>query len=299
MNLDFKKTKHGKLDSDRHWKAETFEDRLRSKLGFTAKYESARLSIGRSLAEASAPDPVVRSNDEKGKVIAGEYLFGDDIDLWMSIFAIDGQLGVAAAPDDFRSLVEAHWSRGARLLQQDFEGCGEDDIRFVTRLAELLPSSVVGRKSTMARPGLTGEVKLKVWTVSRTYSSDQPIEFSINGQGAAPHIALMGKNGSGKTTTGVQIAIQDRESSKQESPSCLSTRKANSCLDLRPPGRCRTAFRISEASKSAISRSHLISCPILRSELQVSRKQRCSFATLSLCVAIIRVIFNGCDPKKG
>ncbi len=92
MNLDFK---------DQIWKggfrptleAETFEDKLRAKLGLTAKYESARLSIGRSLAEASPPEPVRPANEDRGKTIAGEYLFGDEIDLWMSIIAIDGQLG--------------------------------------------------------------------------------------------------------------------------------------------------------------------------------------------------------------
>jgi hypothetical protein len=66
MNLDFK---------DQIWKggfrptieAEAFEDKLRAKLGLTNKYDSARISIGRSLAEAKPPDPVRLPNDERGK----------------------------------------------------------------------------------------------------------------------------------------------------------------------------------------------------------------------------------------
>jgi hypothetical protein len=205
MNLDFK---------DQIWKggfrptleAETFEDKLRAKLGLTAKYESARLSIGRSLAEATPPEPVRPANDERGKTIAGEYLFGDEIDLWMSIIAIDGQLGEGATPDDFRALVEGHWTRGAKLLQAEFEDCGEDEIRFVTRLAELLPSSFGGREAGGFATGAAGEITLKVGSISQTYPGETPVTFSINGPGTAPHIALMGKNGSGKTTTGVQIA---------------------------------------------------------------------------------------------
>jgi DNA sulfur modification protein DndE len=207
MNLDFK---------DQIWKggfrptieAESFEDKLRAKLGLTAKYESARLSIGRSLAIATPPEPVRLPNDERGKVIAGEYLFGDEIDLWMSIIAIDGQLGESATPDDFRALVEGHWMRGAKLLQSDFEDCGEDEVRFIMRLAELLPSSFGGRAGGGFAPGASGEINLKVGTVSQTYPGGVPVSFSINSPGTAPHIALMGKNGSGKTTTGVQIAIE-------------------------------------------------------------------------------------------
>ncbi len=207
MNLDFK---------EQVWKAgfrptleaEAFEDRLRGKLGLTAKYESARLSLGRSLAESSLPEPVRLPNDERGKVIAGEYLFGDDIDLWMSIVATDGQLGVSATPDDFRALVESHWARGARLLQQEFEECGEDEIRFVMRLAELLPATFGSTSTAAGGSTYPGEITLQVGSISRSYPGGQPVVFSINGPGTAPHIALMGKNGSGKTTTGVQIAVQ-------------------------------------------------------------------------------------------
>jgi DNA sulfur modification protein DndE len=208
MNIDFK---------DSVWKggfrptleSEGFEDRIRGKLGLTAKYESARLCIGRSLNEPSSPDPIRLSNDERGKAIAGEYLFGDDIDLWLSVICLDGQFGVNATPDDFRTLVEAHWARGARLLQQDLEDCNDDEIRLMTRLADLLPASFGStRDGGSLQQGAKGEITLTVGTVSRTLSGDEHVAIPLNAQGAAPHIALMGRNGTGKTTTGVQIARQ-------------------------------------------------------------------------------------------
>ena len=112
--------------------------------------------------------------------------------------------------DDFRALVEAHWVRGSKLLKQELEDCGDDEIRLVTRLAELLPSTFgnTEKGSSPLAPGVSGEIKLRVGSISKTYPGDELVEFSINSPGTAPHIALMGKNGSGKTTTGVQIANQ-------------------------------------------------------------------------------------------
>jgi DNA sulfur modification protein DndE len=184
---------------------EEFEASLRAKLGLSTKYESARLSIGRSLAEPSSPSPV-SSDAEKGKAIAGEYLFGTDVDLWIATVVVDGGLGASATADDFRSLVEAHWARGGRMLQSELENAGDDETRFMARLAELIPAEESGDGALPV--GNPGEVRIPVGSVSKTHPGGEPIEISLNGLGAAPHHALMGRLGSGKTTTGVQIAAE-------------------------------------------------------------------------------------------
>ena len=188
---------------------EDFEVRLRAKLGLRSKYESARLSIGRSLAEPMRPRPV-GSNEERGKSISGELLFGNEIDLWIAAIIMDGELGAKAMLEDFRTLLEAHWARGGMLLHEELTAVNGDETRLMARLAELLPaeaqtipSSVDG--SVLGRPG---EIKLRIGSVSKTYPEGQAVWFPLNGQGTAPHIALMGKVGSGKTTTGVQIVQQ-------------------------------------------------------------------------------------------
>lgn len=188
--------------------AAEFENRLRSLLGMTNRYDAARLAIGRSLAESHNPDHI-SSDTTFGKSIAGEFLFGDDIDLWISAILIEGEFGPTASFDNFRAAVEAHWARGVDLLKSDLDQCAGDEPRFISRLAELLPAD--GSRST-AVPGtrepITGEVCLKVGAVSETYPANEYIEFQLNGQGTSPHIALMGKVGSGKTTTGIDIAGQ-------------------------------------------------------------------------------------------
>lgn len=222
MNLDFR---------DEVWKggfrptvdAEEFEHELRSKLGLGSKYESARLAIGRSLAEPSQPAPV-KDGEKRGKPIHGEHLFGAEIDLWIAAIILDGAVGPQASIDDFRSLVEAHWRRGSRMLKQELVDAQNDEARLMLRLAEYLPAEQEAAAVGVLRSGRPGEIRLALGSVSKSYPGDEPIDFVLNGPGTSPHIALMGRVGSGKTTTGVQMATQ------------IVERAAIPCLFIDPKG---------------------------------------------------------------
>ena len=207
MNLEFK---------EQVWKAQfkateesaAFEDKLRTAYGLAYRYEAARLLIGRSLSEPSRPDPLPRDTKFNSRAIAGENLFGADDDLWLSALILDGQFGPDATVDDLRALTEAHWARGYELVREELQRCGGDEIKLVQRLAEWLPETGVAIETPFAPMGKPGELRLKVGSVSRTHPGDKPVEFVLNGPGFPPHIALMGAVGKGKTTTGVQIALQ-------------------------------------------------------------------------------------------
>ena len=184
------------------------EEVLRTKFGFDSRYEAARLMLGRSLAEPSPgpPPPAADTAYAKAKLLSGELLFGDEIDLWISLFVLDGNLGIGASVADFRAGVEAHWARGAALLREDLDQCSDDPAKLALLLAGFLPDGgeVGGGK---AFTGAAGEIRLKVGSVSRTLAGDRPVDFLINGPAVSPHIALMGRSRSGKTTTGVQMAL--------------------------------------------------------------------------------------------
>jgi DNA sulfur modification protein DndE len=205
MNLQFK---------EQVWKAQfrateeshSFEEKLRTVFGLPYKYDSARLLIGVSLAEPSQPDPLP-SGTKYAKPIPGEFLFGDDDDLWLSAFILDGGFRPDSTVENLRELVEAHWARGFQLVKEELEACGGNEIKLVQRLAERLPDGPIAG-GTIAPLGKAGEIRLKVGSVSRTYPGDKPVDFVINGPGVSPHIALMGAIRSGKSRTGVQIAIQ-------------------------------------------------------------------------------------------
>lgn len=208
MNLEFKELV---------WKAQfkateesaAFEDKLRSAFGLQYRYEAARLFIGRSLAEPNPPDPLPTATKFYSKPIPGEYLFGDNLDLWLCSLVLDGKLQPTSTADDFRTLVEAHWARGFKLVRDELERCQGNEIKMVTRLAEFLPEGGAAVEVPFAPAGgATGELRLKVGSVSLTHPAGKPVDFVINGPGTPPHIALMGAVSKGKTTTGVQVTIE-------------------------------------------------------------------------------------------
>ena len=95
MNLEFKEDV---------WKAQfktteesfAFEEKLRTAYGLQNRYETARLLIGRSLAEPSQPDPLPADKKMNKRAIPGENIFGSDDDLWLSVLILDGKLGLDA-----------------------------------------------------------------------------------------------------------------------------------------------------------------------------------------------------------
>ncbi len=204
MNLSFRESV---------WKAQfkptaqaaEIEEELMRRLGLSKRYEAAQLMLGRSLVERTSPAPTA-SGAKFGKPIPGENLFGDQLDAWLAIFIIDAGLGVDATVENLRSVVEAHWERGATLLSNDWEHSNADLILFARRMAELIPARA--RFAGAASTGRPGAIELRVGSVSQTFPDEQPVSFVINGPGTSPHIALMGRSGSGKTTTGTQIAAQ-------------------------------------------------------------------------------------------
>ena len=206
MNLEFK---------EQVWKAQfqsteesaAFEGKLRTAYGLRYIYEAARLLIGRSLAEPTAPDPLP-AGTKLHKPIPGEFLFGDNDSLWLSALILDGKLGIGATVEDLRALVQAHWARGYTLVREELEACGGNEIKLIQRLAERLSDTGIGVDTPFAAAnGKAGEIRLKLGSVSRTHPGDKPVDYVINGPGVPPHIALMGAIGKGKTTTGVQIAL--------------------------------------------------------------------------------------------
>lgn len=177
------------------------------RLGMRKRYLPARLAIARSLAMAAPPKPV-GDDQEPGKVIKGDTLFGTGITLSVWIALIVQR---AATPDlDIRNLVPlvgAHWRRGLGQLDRDWEQAGQDVAKFVERLVEVaeLPLSGGGPRHVGGNlPGATfssGEIQVPIGEVGEDVATKEQVLWNVNGKGGSPHSAIMGGSGSGKTVT--------------------------------------------------------------------------------------------------
>jgi len=203
MNLEFKEAVWKGLFKPTQ-EAQELEDKLRAKFGLAHRYDAARLMLGRSLAEPNPPPALPDS--PSGKPLPGELLFGDDLDLWLSAMILDANLGEGAVVENLRSHIEAHWSRGAKLVRQDWDDCEGDAARLIMRLAEFLPEGGGATPITNKGAAHPGEIRVKLGPVSQTFEGNEPVDYCLNGPGNSPHLALMGRTRSGKTTTGIQMA---------------------------------------------------------------------------------------------
>lgn len=186
---------------------------LSQKVGWRHRYVAARLAISRSLALSASPSPLTEEDHEDmATAVRGMQLFGEGNDLptWFALITQrSGDAGMSRR--SFRTLVAAHWKRGADLLKKDWEYSGGNMAPFVARLAELanFPNDTGGGDTGAAFSGstvlVTGEVRLMVGEVGRDVRADETVEFALNGAGGSPHMAVMGGVGSGKTRTAVHM----------------------------------------------------------------------------------------------
>jgi len=189
-----------------------------SRLGMRKRYLPARLAISRSLAMGSAPDPL--SDDlDPGKVIKGDTLFGTGTTLSVWLALIAERAGQAELDTrKLTALVAAHWRRGLRLLDKEWEQAEEDVAKFVKRLVDVAELPSIGHRQTMANSGTadaetfsSGQIDVPIGEIAEEITTKEKIIWSLNGEGGSPHSAIMGGVGSGKTRTAVAMLRSIRE----------------------------------------------------------------------------------------
>jgi DNA sulfur modification protein DndE len=204
---------------------------LKSKLGFTTNYQMARLAIGRSMVLKTFPDD--KKNGVGSASLKGEQLFGSnerERNLWIA-FLMDNLH--KHNPTDFKDLallqnaVTRHWNRGADLLWQDFQDATSNANEFnqnpyekeskdwykifmehLASLANLPNQSPIKNIHSIANDDSINN-DIHDLNVSGSYAisidigkqnNGEPFNWVINAKDShSPHVAIMGKSGSGKT----------------------------------------------------------------------------------------------------
>ncbi len=188
--------------------ADSINNDLMKKLGLRNRYEPARLAIARSLGIASQPPAIdAHDDDDSGKVIRGEHLFGTGADMgaWISLIVTHSGMS-SVSKKDLLDLVRRHWHRGATLLAEDWKQCKDYDD-FLTILAERagVREGALGGEGTLpvgasSRPsGESGVITLRLGDIGRFEESGLPAEWVLNREGQSPHLGVFGKPGKGKT----------------------------------------------------------------------------------------------------
>ena len=204
-NASFRTSKH----------ADELCSKLMPKLGLKVRHEPARLSIARSLSVSHQPDVIEADySDSEGQVIRGVQLFGDDLAVWIGLLVEHvGRADLSLR--EIQDLVRLHWHRGAMLLSSEWKDVGGDFDRFLLQLASRAgireggglgagdsEDEVTGRTAT--------PIVLRLGEVGTDIHTHQPVTWVMNSSGYAPHMAIMGKAGSGKTRMGMDLIRQVR-----------------------------------------------------------------------------------------
>ncbi len=172
------------------------------------KFRVARLAIARSLAD-DAPIENLPKGTEGGTSIEGQHLFGDETNIWACLIT-EGSPSISSA-EEFKALVEAHWTRGAKLLAQDLDAADGQSAQFMSSLslmAKQRDNTSVMRPGgvTTSVPQVRGAIQVKVGEVSTNLKTGAPVSFVLNAPGISPHLSVLGKTRSGKTRTGIVMA---------------------------------------------------------------------------------------------
>ena len=206
-----------------------FCDKLKLQLGFKTNYQIARLAIGRSMVLKTFPES--KTHNSGSSTLKGEQLFGTserERNIWLT-FLVDNLH--RHDPTSFKNLdllqktVTRHWNRGADLLWKDWQiaednanDYNQDPYRkeskdpyklFIDNLVDYanLPnqSPIKSIHSIANDDDINNDIH--DLNVSGSYAVSIDVGKQGNGESFnwvinakdSPHVAIMGKSGSGKT----------------------------------------------------------------------------------------------------
>lgn len=191
---------------------------FRGRLGLATNYEVARLAIGLSMTQGTYPP---KNASGSGLTIWSGTLFDhDDYSLWIGLLITNyvqfhPERAGSISMELFQEIVQTHWDNGLTIMQDVWEKSGEDSNKFWDILLhsyadipdEVAP--VIDSAPDSSPSFAAGAVRLVLGKVLRK-NGETGDEFvhEVNGAGYAPHIAIMGQAGSGKTRVMTHILQQ-------------------------------------------------------------------------------------------
>jgi len=167
----------------------------------------ARAALGYSLSLDAPPQAI--SYDSDGSEFQESTFFGDDAPVLLAL--LRQRLGRALGPDELGTIIKLHVERGLRLFKKEHERLNRRGDELLLRFAEECSSrspAPPGYLETIL-PQITGvESFLVKLQLGEDVKSGAVIAHTLNEPGSSPHVAIMGRNGTGKTRTALSFLSQ-------------------------------------------------------------------------------------------
>ncbi len=184
-----------------------FLERLTRATGIRRNYWT-RAALGLSLSLDSSPN-LDEDLDSDGMEHTRQMLFGDDEAVLMSL--IRQRLHEPVLDDRLGKIVKSHVERGVQMLQKEYERLNRRGDELMLYLLDQCTTGLrvgIGSSTTVLPPIPVVQTFAVSLVLGTRPKSSEEISFLLNGPGSAPHVAVMGRNGTGKTRTAVELLSQ-------------------------------------------------------------------------------------------
>jgi len=175
----------------------------------------ARAALGYSLSQSQ--DVRLLEADSNGKEMSDSTLLGDDAPVFLAL--LRQREGKVLSREEMNKLLKLHVERGLRFFGSEFERLNRRGDELMLRLLELGLATLEDeeRDQDATRPPTQGSFEVRV-PVGYLVPGNDPVYHHVNGPAATPHVAIMGKTGTGKTRTGLQMLQRLRSVTSHDVP---------------------------------------------------------------------------------
>lgn len=181
---------------------EIMED-LRRKTGIRPNLW-ARAALGYSLSLEAAPD--FGSYASEGTEFQEPVFFGNDEAILLAL--LRQRLGSPIKSNEIGSIIKLHVERGLRHFKKEYERLNRRGDELLLHLLEQCSPQAKVTYDFWEKilPPVTAAGNFSVTiNLGSDVKSGKILAHRLNGPGSAPHIAIMGRNGTGKTRTALSI----------------------------------------------------------------------------------------------
>lgn len=164
----------------------------------------ARAAFGYSLSFEAEPE--VSTYDSEGTEFQEPVFFGDDAPILLAI--LRQRLGKPVKKDEIGGLAKLHVERGLRHFKKEYERLnkrGDELLLYFVEQCSRQAKVQPGKLEKLLPPSVDVDNFSVTLEIGPDIKSGKTLAYRLNGPGTAPHIAIMGRNGTGKTRTALSF----------------------------------------------------------------------------------------------